>query len=236
VLAAVFGPMAFFAGSTGVIYRQFSVTIIAAMLLSVVVALVLTPVLCATLLKPVPKGTSRGSGDLVPAPVLPLVRPAFSSVPRLLLRLVGTSLAHRKFRYVVDLLLIVVAGWASSSSACRPPICPTKTRASDGAGHAPTGSTLEQTKAVMKRVRNHFHENEKDAVKLHLTVSGVSFSGRGQNVGLAFVKLKDWELRNGPAQGGGRRRPAMGEVRQIRNAMVFAFRAAGGVELGRQGL
>jgi multidrug efflux pump subunit AcrB len=77
VLSAVFGPMAFFGGSTGVIYRQFSVTIIASMLLSVVVALILTPVLCATLLKPVPKGhePAENGGGLVPAAVLPLVRP-----------------------------------------------------------------------------------------------------------------------------------------------------------------
>ena len=76
VLSAVFGPMAFFGGSTGVIYRQFSVTIIASMLLSVVVALILTPVLCASLLKPVPKGHEPAeNADLLPAPVLPLVRP-----------------------------------------------------------------------------------------------------------------------------------------------------------------
>ena len=80
VLSAVFGPMAFFAGSTGVIYRQFSVTIIASMLLSVVVALILTPVLCASLLKPVPKGHEPAEGGIW------FLRPFFRWFDRLFFR------------------------------------------------------------------------------------------------------------------------------------------------------
>ena len=109
VLSAVFGPMAFFAGSTGVIYRQFSVTIIASMLLSVLVALILTPVLCASLLKPVPKGHEPAEGGVW------FLRPFFRWFDRLFfwsrdqyLELVGRSLAH-KIRYVLVFLLIVGA-------------------------------------------------------------------------------------------------------------------------------
>ncbi len=234
VLSAVFGPMMFFGGSTGVIYRQFSVTIIASMLLSVVVALVLTPVLCASLLKPVPKGHEAAETGIR------FLRPFFRWFDRIFLRtrdvylnVVGHALS-RKRRYIFVFLLIVVAmGYLFQRM-------PTAYLPDEDQGilmvqaMLPANSTLEQTEAVMERVRNHFLEGEKDSVESVMTVAGMSFSGRGQNVGLAFAKLKDWKLRSRPDQKvwavAGR---AMGAFSQIRNAMVFAFAPPAVIELGQ---
>jgi HAE1 family hydrophobic/amphiphilic exporter-1 len=233
VLSAVFGPMAFFAGSTGVIYRQFSVTIIAAMLLSVVVALVLTPVLCASFLKPVPKGHEAAEGGVW------FLRPFFLWFDRLFagtrnryVLLVGRSLS-RKIRYVILFLLIVAAmGYLFKQM-------PTAYLPDEDQGvlivqaMLPANSTLEQTKKIMAQVKEHFLEHEKDAVESIMTASGISFSGNGQNVGMAFVKMKDWKLRNRAdlkvTAVAGR---AMGAFSRIRGAMVFAFPPPAVVELG----
>jgi HAE1 family hydrophobic/amphiphilic exporter-1 len=233
VLSAVFGPMIFFAGSTGVIYRQFSVTIIASMLLSVVVALVLTPVLCASLLKPVPKGhepAESGIGFL--RPFFRWFDRMFSGFRDRYLHLVGLTLS-RKIRSLVIFLLIVAAmGFLFQRM-------PTAYLPDEDQGILmvqavlPGNSSLEQTKKVMEGVRNHFLEREKDAVESCMTVSGVNFAGRGQNAGLAFVKLKDWGLRDRPdLKVGAIAGRAMGEFVKIRNAMVFAFAPPAVVELG----
>ncbi len=233
VLSAVFGPMAFFPGSTGVIYRQFSVTIIASMLLSVVVALILTPVLCASLLKPVAAGYEPADNAVF------FMRPFFRWFDRmffrirdLYLRLVRHSLP-RKLRYLIIFLLIVVAmGFLFQRM-------PTAYLPDEDQGMLlvqamlPANSTLEQTEKVMEGVKNHFLEHEKDAVESCMTISGMNFSGRGQNAGMAFVKLKDWELRDRPdlkvIAVAGR---AMGAFSRIRNAMVFAFPPPAVIELG----
>jgi hydrophobe/amphiphile efflux-1 (HAE1) family protein len=233
VLSAVFGPMAFFAGSTGVIYRQFSVTIIASMLLSVVVALILTPVLCASFLKPVPKGHEPAEGGIW------LLRPFFRWFDRIFfqardryLQLVGHSLS-KKIRYLVIFLLIVAAmGFLFQRM-------PTAYLPDEDQGILmvqallPANSTLEQTKKVMERVKDYFLEQEKDAVESCMTLSGSNFSGRGQNAGMAFAKLKNWELRDRPElKAGAVAGRAMGEFSKIRNAMVFAFAPPAVVELG----
>jgi HAE1 family hydrophobic/amphiphilic exporter-1 len=233
VLSAVFGPMAFFAGSTGVIYRQFSVTIIAAMLLSVLVALVLTPVLCASLLKPVPKGHQPAEGGFwFLRPFFRWFDNTFFWVRDRYVNMVGRSLS-RKFRYAVVFLLIVGAmGYLFRKM-------PTAYLPDEDQGVLmvqallPANSTLEQTEKIMAGVKEHFLEREKDAVEAIMTVSGANFAGRGQNAGMAFVKLKDWKLRDRPelraAAVAGR---AMGAFSQIRNAMVFAFAPPAVVELG----
>ncbi|MGA6924965.1 MAG: efflux RND transporter permease subunit, partial [Desulfosarcina sp.] len=198
VLSAVFGPMAFFPGSTGVIYRQFSVTIIAAMLLSVLVALILTPVLCAALLKPVSAGHQSADGAVF------FMRPFFRWFDRLFLRardlylkLVGHSLS-KKLRYLLAFLVIVVGtGYLFGRM-------PTAYLPEEDQGilyvqaMLPANSTLEQTEAVLDRVKTHFLNDEKDAVHSLMTVAGFRFSGAGQTVGLAFVRLRDWELRDRP--------------------------------------
>jgi HAE1 family hydrophobic/amphiphilic exporter-1 len=233
VLSAVFGPMAFFGGSTGVIYRQFSVTIISAMLLSVLVALILTPVLCASLLKPVPKGHEPAENAIF------FLRPFFSRFDRLFfrtrdlyVRLVGGSFS-RVLRYVVVYFLIVAAvGFIFFRM-------PSSYIPDEDQGILlaqvlmPTGATLEQTKKVVDEIQNHFLKNEKEAVESCMTVSGIGFSGRAQNNGMVFVKLKDWKLRERSdlrVQAIAGR--AMKAFSQIRNAMVFAFPPPSVIELG----
>jgi hydrophobe/amphiphile efflux-1 (HAE1) family protein len=233
VLSAVFGPMAFFPGSTGVIYRQFSVTIISAMLLSVVVALILTPVLCASLLKPVKAGHEPAEN------ANPLFRPFFLWFDRVFfglrkryVDLVGHSLSRKK-RYIVVFMVIVVAmGFLYLRM-------PTAYLPDEDQGLLlaqvlmPEGSTMEQTKAVTKKIERYFNENEKEAVESCMTISGIGFSGRAQNNGMVFVKLRDWKLRNRPdlkvKAVAGR---AMMALSGIREAMVFAFPPPAVVELG----
>ncbi len=234
VLSAVFGPMAFFAGSTGVIYRQFSVTIIAAMLLSVVVALVLTPVLCATMLKPVPKGHEPAENAIW------FLRPFFRWFDRVFLRLrdrylrlVSHSL-HKKLRYAAAFILIV-AGLGFLFQRMPTAYLPDEDQGMMMVqAMLPANATLEQTQRIMEEVRDHFLNQEQNTVEAVMTVSGMSFSGRGQNSGLAFIKLKDWDLRPGAEAKvtaiAGR---AMAKFSQIRNAMVFAFAPPAVVELGQ---
>jgi HAE1 family hydrophobic/amphiphilic exporter-1 len=234
VLSAVFGPMAFFSGSTGVIYRQFSVTIVVAMMLSVLVALILTPVLCASLLKPVPKGHEPSESAVW------FLRPFFRWFDRLFyaarngyLSLVGHSLT-KKFRYLIVFILIVAGlGFLFKQM-------PTAYLPDEDQGFLmvqtllPANSTLEQTKEVMSGVKEYFLNEEKTAVESVMAISGINFSGRGQNAGLAFVKLKDWTLRNQPdLKVKAVVNRAMGEFSQIRNAMVFAFAPPAVVELGQ---
>jgi len=233
VLSAVFGPMAFFGGSTGIIYRQFSVTIAAAMLLSVAVALILTPVLCASLLKPVAKGHEAAESAVF------FLRPFFLWFDRTFFRfrdgyvkLVGHALS-RKLRYLMVFVLIV-AGLGFLFLRM-----PTSYLPDEDQGIllaqilTPTGATLEQTQAVADEVQHYFQENEKDAVESCMTIAGMGFSGRAQNNGMVFAKLKDWKLRQRPDLRvkaiAGR---AMGAFSRIRNAMVFAFPPPAVVELG----
>jgi len=233
VLSAVFGPMAFFAGSTGVIYRQFSVTIIASMLLSVVVALILTPVLCATLLKPVRAGHEPSENAIF------FLRPFFRAFDRvffairdLYVRTVGRSFS-RTLRYLVVYVLIVgTVGYLLRRM-------PTSYLPDEDQGillaqvMLPTGATLEQTRQVVDQIRAYFLGHEKEAVDSCLTVSGMGFSGRAQTNGLVFIKLKDWKLRDRPdlrvKAVAGR---AMGAFSQFRNALAFAFPPPSVIELG----
>jgi HAE1 family hydrophobic/amphiphilic exporter-1 len=234
VLAAVFGPMAFFGGSTGIIYRQFSVTIIASMLLSVVVALILTPVLCASLLKPVPAGHQPAENAVW------FLRPFFAWFDRIFFRMrdayvrvVGRSFS-RTVRYVIVYLVIVATvGFLFLSRM------PSSYVPDEDQGillvqvMMPTGATLEQTQTVVDEVRRYFLENEKEAVESCMTVSGIGFSGRAQTNGIVFAKLKDWHLRNRPglrAQAVAGR--AMRAFSQVRKAMVFAFLPPSIFELG----
>ena len=234
VLSAVFGPMAFFPGSTGVIYRQFSVTIIAAMLLSVVVALILTPVLCVSLLKPVPAGHQPSDNAIF------FMRPFFRWFDRIFdrsrdsyVRLVEHSLA-KKLRYLMVFVLIV-AGMGYLFNRM-----PTAYLPDEDQGvllvqaMLPANSTLEQTQAVMDRVKAHFLENEKEAVRSVMTLSGLSFAGQVQSSGLAFVKLRDWDLRDRPDLKVdpvvGR---AMAAFSQYRDANVYAFPPPAVTELGQ---
>jgi len=232
VLSAVFGPMAFFPGSTGVIYRQFSVTIIASMLLSVAVALILTPVLCASLLKPVAAGHEADNAILSLRPFFRWFNHVFFRFRRLYVRLVRHSLS-KKLRYLVIFLLIVaVMGLLFLRM-------PTAYLPDEDQGILlaqvimPTGSTLEQTGEITKQIEKYFQENEKEAVEMVMAITGVGFSGRAQNNGMVFIRLKDWNLRNRPdlkAKAIAGR--TMGTLSGIRNAMVFVFQPPAVPELG----
>ncbi len=229
VLSAVFVPMAFFGGSAGVIYRQFSVTIVSAMLLSVVVALTLTPALTATLLKPVdPKKAQAGAK-----------RGVFGVFNRLFDRSVGGYLAgvrlvlRRRWVFLGVYALLVAAlavGYLRLPSAFLP---------EEDQGFLilqvmlPAGATQERTIKVLEQVERHFLEKEPEAVDELITVAGFSFAGQGQNMAIGFVQLKDWSERQRPDLAVdavvGR---AMQAFAGIRDARVFAFVPPAVVELG----
>ena len=227
VLSAVFVPMAFFGGSTGVIYRQFSVTLVSSMVLSVIVAIVLTPALCATIMKPIEKGhhaSDRGFFGW------------FNKVfDRNAERYQGTvgRLVARSARYLVIYGAIVIAMGVLFVRM------PTAFLPDEDQGimftqvQMPSGTTQQKTLEVVAQVEKHFLEDEKDSVQSLMTVSGFSFAGRGQNMALGFVRLKDWSERKDPA----RRAPAiagraMGKFMHIKEAMVFAFAPPAVTELG----
>ncbi|MBS0357293.1 MAG: efflux RND transporter permease subunit [Proteobacteria bacterium] len=231
VLSAVFVPMAFFGGSTGVIYRQFSITIVSSMVLSVVVALILTPALCATLLKPVAQGHTAGEGGLLGG-FFGWFNRAFERSNAGSRSVVARMLGSSK-RYLVIYALIVVGMGALFLRL------PTAFLPEEDQGFLmsqvilPAGSTAESTLAVMEKVEHHFMEDQKEAVESIFTVTGFSFAGSGQNNGIAFINLKDWSERKRPdlkvtAVAG----KAMGYFSTFRNAMAFAFAPPAVVELG----
>ncbi|MDG4884947.1 efflux RND transporter permease subunit [Mesorhizobium sp. WSM4884] len=216
VLSAVFVPMAFFGGSTGIIYRQFSVTIVSAMVLSVLVALVLTPALCATILRP-PRDHATQRGP-------------FGWFNRAFDR--GTTayrdgshgIINRGKRFLVVFLAIVIAmGWMFAR-------LPSSFLPDEDQGilitsvQLPVGATQDRTERVLAQVTDHYLNEEKDAVDGVFTASGFGFGGAGQNVGIAFVRLKDFDKRTSPALAAkavaGR---AMGAFSKIRDAQVFAL-------------
>ena len=185
VLSAVFVPMAVFGGSTGAIYRQFSITLVSAMALSVLVALVLTPALCATLLKPASAEHHeiKGFFGWFNARFDQSVNHYTNSVSGILR---GTG------RYLVIYLLIVV-GMAVLFMRL-----PTSFLPDEDQGvfltmiQLPSGATQERTQKVLDTVTDYYLHNEKANVESVFTVNGFSFSGQGQNSGMAFVRLKPW--------------------------------------------
>ncbi|HLO27217.1 MAG TPA: efflux RND transporter permease subunit, partial [Geobacteraceae bacterium] len=232
VLTAVFLPMAFFGGSTGVIYRQFSITIISAMILSVLVAMILTPALCATLLKPVAKGHSAGESGWFTwffrrfNKWFDFCRTKYEGI-------VGRSFG-KPVRY------LVVYGAIVAAMAFFFLRLPTAFLPDEDQGfiicqiQLPAGATQERTLKVIEQLEQHFLEKEKKAVETIITVAGFSFAGRGQNMGLAFVRLKDWHLRQTPdlkAQAVAGR--AMGAFSKIKDGLAFAFSPPAVVELGQ---
>ncbi len=196
VLAAVFGPMAFFPGSTGVIYRQFSITVIASMLLSVVVALILSPVLCASLLKPVEKGHEAAeTGFRVLRPFFLWFDRFFYRLRAVYERVVGHVLG-RRLRYVA-VFVVIVAGVGALFSRM-----PTAYLPEEDQGillisaQTPSGATLEQTQTVVEKVQRYFRESEQDGVESTMGLVGIGFGGRSQNQSMIFAKLRDWEERD----------------------------------------
>jgi HAE1 family hydrophobic/amphiphilic exporter-1/multidrug efflux pump len=225
VLSAVFLPMAFFGGSTGVIYQQFSITIISAMALSVLVALTLTPALCATLLKP------KHGGPIQRGPV-GWFNKGFDKTLSGYAGSVGWIIRRPLRMMLVYAMMGVGVVWLFIQT-------PTAFLPDEDQGilftliTTPTGATAERTLDAMKKVEDHFLNNEAENVSSMFGVVGFSFAGRGQNNSMAFVQMKDWSERTGPGQSvqavAGR---AFGALSQIRDAMVFPIVPPSVIELG----
>ncbi|MGB6487371.1 MAG: efflux RND transporter permease subunit [Steroidobacteraceae bacterium] len=227
VLSAVFLPMAFFSGSTGVIYRQFSVTIVSAMALSVMVALIFTPSLCVTLLRPrVGDAPERESG------FFGWFNRGFASMNRGYSR----SLAHvtsRNGRYLL-VYLVVVAAMAFLFVRVPKSFLPDEDQGILFVQvSAPAGSASEITQRALNQARDYFLKDEKALVSGVFTVNGFSFGGHGQSAGLVFVRLKPWSERPGKNNsvfalvGRANRR-----FQQFREAFVVAFAPPAALELG----
>lgn len=218
VLSAVFVPMAFFKGSTGAIYRQFSITIVSAMVLSVVVALVLTPSLCASMLKPVEKGHKEH------------MKGFFGWFNRMFNRsrsAYRTSVGYvaaRAFRFFI-VYAVIIAGLGYMFTKI-----PTSFLPDEDQGimlvqiSTPPGATQERTLESVKKVEQYFMEQEKESAISIFTVTGFSFAGRGSNTAMGFVRLKDWEERTEKHQKVfAIAQRAMMNLSTIKDAFVFAF-------------
>ncbi|EGK9206865.1 efflux RND transporter permease subunit [Salmonella enterica] len=227
VLSAVFIPMAFFGGSTGAIYRQFSITIVSAMALSVLVALILTPALCATLLKPVSaEHHEKKSG------FFGWFNTRFDHSVNHYTNSVS-GIVRNTGRYLIIYLLIVV-GMAVLFLRL-----PTSFLPEEDQGvfltmiQLPSGATQERTQKVLDQATHYYLNNEKANVESVFTVNGFSFSGQGQNSGMAFVSLKPWEERNGEENSvEAVIARATRAFSQIRDGLVFPFNMPAIVELG----
>ncbi|MBU2937138.1 MULTISPECIES: efflux RND transporter permease subunit [Pacificibacter] len=225
VISAVFIPMAFFGGSTGVIYRQFSITIVSAMMLSVLVALTLTPALCATLLR------SKDTHHVKRGPFA-WFNIAFEKL---------SSGYGWTVNYVIrrPLRMLLVYGLMGGGIVWLFMQTPTGFLPDEDQGimlalvQGPSGTTAENTLKATKQIQDHFLNTESETVDSVFSVVGFSFAGAGQNNGLAFVRLKDWEERHSPAQSvqaiAGRAFPAM---MGIKEALAFPIVPPAVTELG----
>ncbi|NHV10365.1 efflux RND transporter permease subunit [Cronobacter turicensis] len=227
VLSAVFVPMAFFGGSTGAIYRQFSVTIVSSMALSVLVALILTPALCATLLKPAADDHHEKK-----AKFFVWFNARFDLSVNHYTQSVG-GILHKTGRYLLLYLLIVVGMTVLFARL------PTSFLPEEDQGvfmtmvQLPSGATQARTQQVLDQVTHYYLNDEKANVDSVFTVSGFSFSGQGQNAGIAFISLKPWEERPGHENSVGaivsRASHAFGK---LQDGLVFPFNLPAILELG----
>ena len=244
VLSAVFVPMAFFGGSTGIIYRQFSITIVSAMVLSVLIAIILTPALCATILLPPGYKPQKRNAftyinykfDIFYAPVKKIINywnRFFGYISKKYQDYV-IVIVKRIGRYLVYYTLIcvmLVFGFTRIPTAFLP---------SEDQGvlltmvTLPAGATKEKTTNVLSQVRDYFLGAEAQNVDSVLTVVGFSFAGQGQNTGMGFVKLKDWSLRKSKEQhpDAMAERAKMPLLGGIRDGLAFAFNIPAIPELG----
>ncbi|MBA6290620.1 efflux RND transporter permease subunit [Colwellia sp. MB3u-4] len=228
VLSAVFIPMAFFSGSTGIIYRQFSITLVSAMGLSVLVALILTPALCASLLKP---SHVHDNSSLIGKFFSGFNR-GFDKTNAGAQGFVSRMIQNSK-RYLL-IYAVIVGGMVYVFSNL-----PTAFLPDEDQGilfnqvSLPAGSTTQQTLEVVKKVEDHFLNDQSEAVNGIFTVTGFSFAGSGQNSAIAFVNLKHWDERQRDdlsVQGVAGK--AMGYFSTIKEAFVFAFPPPAIMELG----
>ncbi len=227
VLSAVFIPMAFFPGSTGAIYRQFSLTLVSAMGLSVLVAMVLTPALCATMLKPVKKGHQENKKGFFGW---------FNKAFELGKATYRTSVKYsttRILRFLVIYAMIVVAlVWIFKG-------IPTGFLPDEDQGmmmtiiSAPPGATMERTQQSVDKAIDYYLNTESENVNSLFTVVGFSFAGRGQNMAMGFLNLKDWEERHRPDQKAAAiANRSMGRLYSVKDASIYAFIPPAILEMG----
>ncbi|ALZ83302.1 multidrug transporter [Pseudomonas oryzihabitans] len=226
VLSAVFVPMAFFGGSTGVIYRQFSITIVSSMVLSVLVALILTPALCATMLKPVKQGHHEKRG------FFGWFNRKFENGQHRYERSVAAVIRH-KVPFLL-LYVLIVGVMVFLFTRIQSSFLPEEDQGVIFAQvTTPPGSTAERTQKVLDTMREMMMKNDSSAVSSMFTVNGFNFAGRGQSSGLAFIQLKPWEerpdARDGASAVAGR---AMGYLSGIKDAIVYAIVPPAVLELG----
>jgi HAE1 family hydrophobic/amphiphilic exporter-1/multidrug efflux pump len=224
VLSAVFVPMAFFGGSVGVIYRQFAITIVSAMALSVLVAVTLTPALCGLLLKP-------GHGPAKRGPFA-WFNKGYEATSRGYIAIAGLLVRQR-------LLAMLAYGGLVAALALTFNRVPKGFLPDEDQGLfnvqvlLPPGATQEQTRVVMAKVMDYFATEEKDTIEAVMGVSGFGYSGRGQNSGLAFVRMRHWDDREETAK---KAKAVIGRAQavfsKIREANVFAFAPPAISELG----
>ncbi|CAM4100834.1 efflux RND transporter permease subunit [Vibrio neonatus] len=225
VLSVVFIPMAFMSGSTGVIYKQFSLTIVSAMVLSVIVALVLTPVLCATLLKP-----TKSESKLKFFGAFNRFYDKLSSKYR-------GSINHvllRPARFIL-IYIVLVGGMAYMYHSLPSSFLPNEDQGDFVVMvQAPTGTTLAQTQKVMLDVKDYLEQEEANTVSHVFTVAGFNFSGKGQNAGMGIISLKDWSERTTPDTSlDAVLQRFMGHFSGYKDAKVFAFGSPAIRELGQ---
>jgi multidrug efflux pump len=214
VLAAVLVPMAFFGGSTGVIYRQFSVTLVSAMALSVFVALTLTPALCASILRPADIAAAHGSG------LLARFERGFARLSVRYQASVRRLLPYENHGMLVYLALLALLAllYVKLPTAFLP-------EEDQGALFAliqlPAGATLERTVEVQRQLEQLIRA-DRDSVEAVLSVAGRNFNGNGQNAGMTFVRLRDWSERRAAERAAPMvAKRAMGSARAIRDASIF---------------
>ncbi|HYQ50553.1 MAG TPA: multidrug efflux RND transporter permease subunit TtgB, partial [Pseudomonas sp.] len=227
VLSAVLLPMAFFGGSTGVIYRQFSITIVSAMGLSVLVALIFTPALCATMLKPLKKGEHH----VAKGGFFGWFNRNFDRSVNGYERSVGTILRNKVPFLLAYALIVVGMIWLFAR-------IPTAFLPEEDQGvlfaqvQTPAGSSAERTQVVVDQMREYLLKEESDTVASVFTVNGFNFAGRGQSSGMAFIMLKPWGERSKENSVFALAQRAQQHFFTFRDAMVFAFAPPAVLELG----
>jgi HAE1 family hydrophobic/amphiphilic exporter-1/multidrug efflux pump len=227
VLSAVFIPMAFFPGSAGVIYKQFSITIVSAMALSVLVAIILSPALCATILKP-----SHGTAHPLIAAPGRIFNKGFDRLSQAYEGAVARALRRKGIMVAGFVVIVILTGFAFVR-------LPASFLPDEDQGNyftlvqLPANASMERTASVMQDVADYYQTNEESNVEGIFTLAGFSFAGQGQNNGIAFASLKDWSERPGKQNSVqaivGR---AMGALSQNEEAMIFAVSPPAIRELG----
>jgi multidrug efflux pump len=225
VLTAVFIPMAFFSGSVGTIYRQFSLSLVSAMLFSVFLAMSLTPALCATLLKPIEKGHKHEKGGF-----FGWFNRSFAKNTTRYQSLVGRILKHNPLSMVVYLVIIGFVCYLYLK-------LPSSFLPAEDQGYfitniqLPVGATTARTTEVLKQVEDYFLKQPE--IESFITVAGFSFNGRGQNAALSFGRLKDWKERKGKEHTvDAIIARAAGKFSQIKDAIIFPLNPPAINELG----